>query len=290
MDKNRFVKSHGLGNEYIVFDSESIDFKLTQNAIKRLCNIHFGIGSDGLILKVPSEKADFGFRVYNPDGSEAEKSGNGLRILCKYLYDYGFARSKKFSIETLKDVVYADVVEAKDSKAYMITIDMGKAIFKSSDIPVNSNKPEYISEKIRVDEKEFEINCVSVGNPHCVVIKDRLNEAEIRKYGPLIENHELFPNRINVQFAKVLSRNEAEILIWERGAGFTLASGSSSCAAASVLVKRGLIDKDLTMNMQGGKLKIKIDNNWNIQMTGEVREIIQGVLSQELLQDLQLPF
>jgi len=290
MEKNQFVKSHGLGNEYIVFESENIDFKLTKNAIRRLCNIHFGIGSDGVIMKVPSDKADFGFRVYNPDGSEAEKSGNGLRILCKYLYDYGFAKNKEYSVETLTDVVYAKVVEEKDGKAFMITVDMGKAIFSSRDIPVDSDKPEFISEKIVVGEKEIEVNCVSVGNPHCVVIKDELSEEEIRTLGPLIENHKLFPNRINVQFAKVLSRNEAQILIWERGAGYTLASGSSSCAAASALVKRGLIDGDMTMNMQGGILKIQIDGNWNIRMTGEVREICKGVLSSEILHDLEKPF
>ena len=290
MEKNQFVKSHGLGNEYIIFERENIDFKLTKNAIRRLCNIHFGIGSDGIIMKVPSDKADFGFRVYNPDGSEAEKSGNGLRILCKYLYDYGYAKNKEFSVETLTDIVYANVVEEKNGKAYMITVDMGKAIFSSRDIPVDSDKPEFISEKIVVGENEIEVNCVSVGNPHCVIIKDELSEEEIRTLGPLIENHTLFPNRINVQFAKVLSRNEAQILIWERGAGYTLASGSSSCAAASALVKRGLIDGDMTMNMQGGILKIQIDDEWNIRMTGEVREICKGVLSNEILQDLEKPY
>ncbi len=290
MEKNQFVKSHGLGNEYIILDSENIDFELTQNAIKRLCNIHFGIGSDGIVMKVPSGNADFGFRVYNPDGSEAEKSGNGLRILCKYLYDYGFTKSRLFSIETLTDIVQANVVEEKNGKAHRITVDMGKAIFKSSDIPVNSEKPEFIKEKILFGDKELEVNCVSVGNPHCVVIKNELNEEEIKKYGPLLENHKLFPNRINVQFAKVLSNHAAQILIWERGAGYTLASGSSSCAVASVLVKRGLVDGNLTMNMQGGTLKIQIDENWNIRMTGEVREIVRGVLSEEVLQDLHLPF
>ncbi|MGD2036080.1 MAG: diaminopimelate epimerase, partial [Bacteroidales bacterium] len=202
MDINSFVKSHGLGNEYIVLDRENIDFELTENAVKRLCNIHFGIGSDGVVVKVPSERADFGFRVYNPDGSEAEKSGNGLRIFCKYLYDHGFTAKRQFSVETLTDIVYADIVEERNGKAYRITVDMGKAIFKSSDVPVSSDKPEFIGEKIKAGDREFEVNCVSVGNPHCVVIKDDLSEEEIRKYGPLLENHELFPNRINVQFAK----------------------------------------------------------------------------------------
>ena len=289
MEKNSFVKMHGLGNEYIVLESANIDFQLTKQAIMRLCNIHFGIGSDGIVMKVPSQKADFGFRVYNPDGSEAEKSGNGLRILCKYLYDYGFARSPKFSVETLTDIVYAEIVEEDKGKALLVRVDMGKAIFASHEIPVNSDQPEFIAQKIMAGDKEYEVNCVSVGNPHCVVIKKDLDEQEIRKYGPLLENHLLFPKRINVQFARVISEHDAEILIWERGAGFTLASGSSSCAASSILVKRGLIKGDLTMHMQGGALKIEIDKDWNIRMTGEVREIARGVLGSELLEDLNKP-
>ena len=290
MEKNSFVKMHGLGNEYIVLDSTTIDFHLTTQAIKRLCNIHFGIGSDGIVMKVPSTKADVGFRVYNPDGSEAEKSGNGLRILCKYLYDYEHIKTRQFSVETLTDIVYADIIEEEKGKAMLIRVDMGKAIFSSRDIPVDSDKPEFIGQKIMAGDKEFEVNCVSVGNPHCVVIKQELDEKEIRQYGPLLENHLLFPNRINVQFARALSDHDAQILIWERGAGYTLASGSSSCAASSILVKRGLVKGDLTMHMQGGTLKIQIDNDWNIRMTGEVREIATGVLSSELLKDLNKPF
>lgn len=286
MEKNSFVKMHGLGNEYIVLDSSNIDFQLTKQAIIRLCNIHFGIGSDGIVMKVPSAKADFGFRVYNPDGSEAEKSGNGLRIFCKYLYDYGFTKEREFSVETLKDVVFAEIVEEKDGKAMLIKVEMGKAIFTARDIPVDSDLPEFISQRIIAGDREYEVNCVSVGNPHCVVIKEELDEKEIRKYGPLLENHPIFPNRINVQFAKVLSDRDAQILIWERGAGFTLASGSSSCAASSILVKKGLIKGDLTMHMIGGTLKINIDSGWNIRMTGEVREIVRGVIGSELIEDL----
>jgi diaminopimelate epimerase len=289
MERNSFIKSHGLGNEYIVLDADNIDFELTKQAIQRLCNIHFGIGSDGIVLKVPSNKAEFGFRIYNPDGSEAEKSGNGLRIFCKYLFDYHFTNSKTFTVETLGGIVKGEIIKVDNGKATMISVDMGKAIFKCKDIPVNSEKEEFIGETIRVGDTDFEVNCVSVGNPHCVIIKNELIDEEIKIYGPLLENHSLFPNRINVQFAKVLSRNEARILIWERGAGFTLASGSSSCAVACVLVKKGLIDRDITIRMKGGMLKIQIDENWNIRMTGEVREIAKGVLTSELLADFDLP-
>jgi diaminopimelate epimerase len=283
---NSFVKTHGLGNEYIVLDEEKINFALTEKAIIRICNVNYGIGSDGILLKVNSFKADFGLKIYNPDGSEAEKSGNGLRIFCKYIFDYGFTVSKDFTVETKGGVVHARIVETSNNKAKLISVDMGKAIFKAHEIPTNFKSEEAIGEIIKVDDREYEVNCVSVGNPHCVIIKDDLDINEIKKYGSFIENHNQFPNRINVQFVKILSRNEAEIIIWERGAGFTLASGSSSCAVASVLRKKNLIDDRVNIKMLGGDLKIEIDINWNIKMTGEVRQIIEGTLSSELLEDL----
>ena len=283
MDKNFFVKSHGLGNDYIVLDSENINFKLTNVLIKRICDYHFGIGSDGILLKVPSNKADFGLKIFNPDASEAEKSGNGLRIFCKFLYDYGFSGSKEFTVETLGGIVTAHIIEENNNKARIIKVDMGKAIFEPGKIPVNIGNSECIDETLLVGDKEMKVNCVSVGNPHCVIIKEDLDEEEIKKYGPLIENHKAFPNRINVQFAKPVSRNKAEVLIWERGAGFTLASGSSSSAVACIMVKRKLTDNDVTIKMLGGELKISIDTDWNIRMTGEVKETASGYLSDELI-------
>ena len=163
---------------------------------------------------------------------------------------------------------------------------MGQAIFKAKDIPTKFALEEAIGQKIIANGKEFEVNCVSMGNPHCVVLKEDLSIAEIKEYGRYLEHHEMFPNRINVQFAKVISRNEAEILIWERGAEFTLASGTSSCAVACVLRKRGLIDNKVKIKMLGGELIIEIDDDWNVRMTGEVRQIAEGVLNEELLEDL----
>ena len=285
--QNSFVKSHGLGNEYIVLDQDNITFELSVKAIQKICNVHFGIGSDGILLKVPTQKADFGLRILNPDGSEAEKSGNGLRIFAKYLYDYGFAKAKTFSIETPGGTVQAEVIEERNGKAATIKVDMGKAIFESSRIPVKASTAECIDYTLNLEYKDFQINCVSVGNPHCVILKDELDEKEVKTFGPQIENNPMFPNRINVQFAKVLSRSEVEIMIWERGAGWTLASGSSSCAVASVMVKRGLTDRNLTIKMQGGQLKIEIDNDWNIRMTGEVREVATGFLSDELIEEIK---
>jgi diaminopimelate epimerase len=282
---NEFVKSHGLGNEYIVLNSDTIDFDLTISKIQMLCNVHFGIGSDGILLKTQGKDADFGLRIFNPDGSEAEKSGNGLRIFSKYLYDYGFAQSKNFSISTLGGKVYSHIIEENNGKAARIKVDMGKAIFKATDIPVNSNDELFFDKKIIAGDKEYIVNCVSVGNPHCIVIKEELDIEEIKKYGPLLENHALFPNKINVQFVKTVSKNEVEVIIWERGAGYTLASGSSSSAVASVVRRKGLVGDHIKVKMPGGDLLIDIDDEWNIKMTGEVKEIASGVISNETLAD-----
>lgn len=283
---NSFVKSHGLGNEYIILEPEKISFKLTTRNIQRLCNIHFGIGSDGILLKIPGQNADFGLRIFNPDGSEAEKSGNGLRIYAKYLFDYGYAKSKDFSISTPGGIVHAYIIETKNNKASLVKVDMGKAIFKPGEIPVNSDEDLFFNKKIKVANREFLVNCVSVGNPHCVILKEKLDIEEVKKYGPLIENHPLFPNKINVQFVKPISESEVEILIWERGAGYTLASGSSSSAVCSVLRKKGLTGDKVKVRMQGGELDLEIDDDWNIRLTGEAKEIATGVLSEETLQDL----
>jgi diaminopimelate epimerase len=280
---NFFVKTHGLGNEYIVLDSSTINFELTTERIKRICNVHFGIGSDGILLKEPSSKADFRLRIYNPDGSEAEKSGNGLRIFSKYLYDYQFAHKKEFTIETLGGIVTAHITGEQNGKATTVKVDMGKAIFESNQIPVKWQKEECFDETLTIQDKQFNMHCVSVGNPHCVIVKDKLDEAEIKEFGTFIENHAMFPNRINVQFVKVISRTLVEALIWERGAGFTLASGSSSCAVACAMVKKGLTDRKLTVKMPGGSLNIEIDDDWSIRMTGEVKEIASGTLSDELI-------
>ncbi|NLO48123.1 MAG: diaminopimelate epimerase [Clostridiales bacterium] len=288
MKINSFVKTHGLGNDYVVLDKDNISFDLTEKAIKRICNVHFGIGSDGILLKVDSDKADFGLKVFNPDGSEAEISGNGLRIFCKFLYDYGFCLHKEFTVETMGRIVNARIMKTTFKKARSVSVEMGKAIFDSKAIPTGFLSGEVIGETLAVRDKVYEINCVSVGNPHCVIITDKLSEDEIRAYGKDIENHSVFPNRINVQFVKVLSSRLAEILIWERGAGFTLASGSSACAVASVLKKRGLSANDVHIKMQGGELKISVDNEWNIKMTGEVRQIAEGILSGELIEDLEI--
>jgi diaminopimelate epimerase len=282
METNFFVKSHGLGNEYIVLDQSTLDFELTREKTVQLCNIHIGIGSDGILLKVPALDADFGLRILNPDGSEAEKSGNGLRIFAKYLFDYGFTNKDNFTIHTLGGVVTAHILEKINGRAFVIRVDIGRANFEAEQIPVSFSEVECFNEPLSIDGNVYHIHCVSVGNPHCVVLRDHLDEAEIKRVGTLIENHPMFPNRINVQFVRVVSRKAVEALIWERGAGFTQASGSSSSAIAAVLVKKGLTDSAIEVRMPGGTLEIEVDASWNIQLTGEVREIASGILSNEL--------
>lgn len=283
VEKNFFVKSHGLGNDYIVVDSSLITFDLTQSFIQKICDVHYGIGSDGLLVRYDSEVADFKLRIFNPDGSEAEKSGNGLRIFCKFLFDYGYTKNREFTVETKGGVVKAKIEEEQNGRAKVVTVDMGKATFKSVEIPVKVDVEECLDVDLPVGDRVFKVNCVSVGNPHCVILVDSLVEEEIKTYGPLIEKHPVFPNRTNVQFVKPKSKDEVDILIWERGAGYTLASGSSSCAVASVMVKKKLTDRKIKVNMPGGQLTIEVDQDYNIRMTGPVQEICKGVLSDELL-------
>lgn len=284
---NRFVKSHGLGNDYFVLDQSQLSFDLTPEVVQLLCHRNYGIGSDGILLLVPSDKADFGLRILNPDGSEAEKSGNGIRIFAKYLFEHGHTEKEVFKISTLGGVVTVEL-ETTGGIVPFVTVEMGEATFQSNLIPVAGEEREVVDEEINVDGELLRFTAVSVGNPHCVVFVDELDEGYIRKLGPLLETHELFPNRINVQFAKPLSREKVQILIWERGAGYTLASGSSSCAVASACVKNGLTDGNVTVSMPGGDLDINIRNDWSIKMRGAVEEVAEGTLSIDLLKRIEM--
>ena len=282
MNMSNFVKSHGLGNDYIVIDPNNISFELSPEAIKLICHRNYGVGSDGILLLTKSDTADFGLRILNPDGSEAEKSGNGIRIFAKFLYEHGYTNKDNFTIETLGGLVKADL-EINNGKVAIITVDMGKASFKSNEIPVEGQQREVIQEEIRVNGDILEFTAVTVGNPHCVIFFDELDEKLLRKIGPLLENHKIFPNRTNVQFAKVVSSNEVEILIWERGAGYTLASGSSSCAVASACVKNKLTDSKLSVIMPGGILDIEVNEDWSLRMKGPAEKVFEGSFSNELV-------
>ena len=268
-----FVKSHGLGNDYIVLEPSSRMPPLTPEAIALICHRNYGVGSDGILLRSDSGSADFGLRIFNPDGSEAEKSGNGVRIFAKYLHDHGHARTDRFTIETLGGVVHA-TLRLIDGRVADITVDMGRATFDDLDA-------------IDVDRERLAVTSLSVGNPHCVVVVPDLAAVDFYRLGPKIENHPAFPNRTNVQFAQVVSHGEVRIRIWERGAGETLASGSSSCAVAAACHRLGLVSREVAISMDGGQLAIRIAEDGEIWMTGPVEEVCSGSLSDDLLRRLR---
>jgi diaminopimelate epimerase len=282
---NEFVKSHALGNDYIVLDGSQLSFRLTPEAVRTICDYHFGIGSDGILLVVPGETADFGVRIFNPDGGEAEKSGNGIRILAKFLWDHGYAPRPQFSISTLGGLVQARLALDRD-RVRTITADMGRATFVSAEIPVAGPRREVVQEPLEVAGERLTVTCVSVGNPHCVILTDRLDVERVKRLGPEIERHPSFPKRINVQFAQVLRRDRVSVQIWERGAGYTLASGTSSCAVVSACVKNGLTDRSVTVESPGGELTVSVAENWDLTLTGPASEICRGTLSRDLLQGL----
>jgi len=274
---NNFVKSHGLGNDYIVMDLKKINFKLGKKRIKEICHRNYGIGADGILLLVNSKKADFGLKIYNPDGTEAEKSGNGLRIFSKYLYDYKYTKKRNFLIETKGGIVHSEVI-LKNKKIKDVKVDMGVASFESKKIPVKTKNKYSINQKIKVKNQSFTYSSVTVGNPHCVIFLKKASKDLALKFGRLIEENKLFPKRTNVQFAQIISKNKVKIEIWERGAGYTLASGSSSCGVVSVGYKLGLLSEKVEVIMPGGKLYIEIDKDYKLTMKGPVEEICNGQL------------
>jgi diaminopimelate epimerase len=283
---SRFVKSHALGNDYIVVDSADLEFPLTAETVRRLCDRHFGVGSDGVLVRVPSRQADFGLRIYNPDGSEAEKSGNGLRIFAKYLYEHGHARVPRFTVETLGGVVRCDL-QVRDGRVVEVTVDMGEATFSSSRIPAAGPPREVVDEAVEVQGEVLRVTAVNVGNPHCVVFTEDVGQVDLLRLGPALECHPLFPQRTNVQFAQVLAPDRVRIRIWERGAGHTLASGSSACAVAAACVRRGLTGRSLRVEMEGGTLRVSVEEGYRLRMTGPASEVYTGQLLPEFVELLR---
>lgn len=288
--KNAFFKGHGLGNDYIAMDPAELDFKLTPGNIRKICDRNWGVGSDGILALNDSNKADFGLRIYNPDGSEAEKSGNGLRIFARYLYATRRVRKKSFTVDTKGGLVYIDLDVDELGEASAATVEMGRATFEPKALPCTLKSKELIQRPIQVAGQHMQFTGVSVGNPHCVIFRDRGEEwtrQELLDLGPELENHRLFPRRINVQLAVPVGPNSIYILIWERGAGETQASGSSSCAAASAAVRLGLVKAPVTVKSPGGTLHIDVDENFDLTMKGPVQEVARGTLSPSFLRTLR---
>lgn len=276
-----FTKYHALGNDYLVIDPKNLPSALTPEQIRTICHRNFGIGSDGILVgPSPSKTAQFGLRIFNPDGSEAEKSGNGLRIFSRYLWDKKLVKGEEFSVETPGGVARATVMQ----RGKIVRVEMGRVSFWSDEIPVAGPRREVINEPIHLRGERYNFCAATIGNPHCVLPLPKISPEIAKQIGPLLETHLRFPNRTNVQFMKVVNRNNIQIEIWERGAGYTLASGSSSSAAAAVAHRLGLADGNVSVHMPGGTIQIEIGEDYSILMTGGVTKVGEGVLAKEMFE------
>ena len=273
----RFTKYHALGNDYIVLDWPAV--KLTEKHIRRICHRNYGVGADGILCwSAGTEGSPFTLRIFNPDGSEAEKSGNGLRIFARYLWEQSGKRQTRFSIITAGGHVEAEVNEDGSN----VAVDMGQVSFHSSKIPVAGPPREVINEKMEIEGQALIYSAATIGNPHCVILRESVSADLARRLGPFIECDSRFPNRTNVQFMEVTDRHNIRIEIWERGAGYTLASGSSSCAAAAVAYRLGLCDSKITVHMPGGDIDIEVGADYSVRMTGPVTKVFEGTISEEM--------
>ncbi len=278
----RFFKYHALGNDYIVLNPA--DFpgwkEPSLEQIRVICHRNYGVGSDGILWgPLPHATVPAGaLRIFNPDGSEAEKSGNGVRIFCRYLWDQGLVKGDLFKVATLGGIVETTVQE----NGRMLSVDMGRVSFDSEKIPVSGATREVLRETLTVQGRDFVFSAATIGNPHCVIPVEETSPALAHKYGHDIETHTLFPRKTNVQFMQVLDRANIRIEIWERGAGYTLASGSSSSASAAVAHRLGLVDRELTVHMPGGQIRIVIGEDYAIRMSGAVTRVAEGTMHPEL--------
>lgn len=284
-----FVKMQGIGNDYIYIDtfSGSLQDNISEEEFpdlsRKISDRHFGIGSDGLIVILPSDKADFQMRIFNADGSEAQMCGNGIRCVAKYVYERNMTRKTSLKIETLAGVKEIDLFIV-DKHVKSIRVNMGKPILESTEIPVvGVAKGAFFQEQIKVKDKYFDITALSMGNPHCVVFVDELSDDLINNYGPLIENLSLFPERTNVEFVKIKDRKHIEMRVWERGSQETLACGTGACAAVVAAALNGFTGREVEVKLHGGKLKIEINEESDeVFMTGTAEFIAAGVYFYEV--------
>lgn len=274
----KFTKMQGCGNDYVYVDcTKGLIDHIPETAIK-VSERHFGIGSDGLILIRPSEVADFFMDMYNNDGSRGKMCGNGIRCVAKYVFDYGLTDKKQLTIETLSGIKKVELIIEKD-KVISVTVDMGSPVLTPSLIPVVSNKEQMVNEPITINETEYRITCISMGNPHAVVFVEDTKQVPLEEIGPLFENHEYFPDRVNTEFVHVSSRNKIEMRVWERGSGETLACGTGACASVMACILNGYTDKEVTVSLLGGELEIRYDEQANtIFMTGPAVTVFDGEL------------
>ncbi len=275
----KFTKMHGAGNDYIYIDCFTQEVKNPEILSKKLSDRHFGIGADGIVLIKPSVNADCFMDIYNADGSRAQMCGNAVRCTAKYIYDNIF-KSSTIMVETLSGIKAIELIK-KDGIVVGGRVNMGKPIFSGHQIPTRYGASIVKKEKLNINDKIYEITCVSMGNPHCVVFCEDIDNLNLNTLGPLFENHEMFPERINTEFVKILDENHLKMRVWERGSGETLACGTGACAVAVAAVINGICSKnnEITIQAKGGKLKVQWNKNNNVYLSGNVVKVFHGEIN-----------
>ncbi|XDD54735.1 diaminopimelate epimerase [Leptospira sp. WS4.C2] len=275
--KINFTKMEGIGNDYVYIDATKNDIRLSPEQIQKLSDRNFGIGSDGVIFIRNSETGEFQMDMYNSDGSSSEMCGNGVRCVGKFVFDHGLTKNQKPTIETGKGVLTLDLKTGTTGKVEMVTVDMGEPILKPSLVPIVWPGDEaVINQVIEVQGKQYHFTAVSMGNPHCVIYVDDADAFPVREIGPLIENHPLFPKRVNVEFVSVRGKDHLYQRTWERGAGETLACGTGACAVTVASILNGKTGRSVQIDLRGGTLNIEWKENGSVMMTGPAKEVFSG--------------
>jgi len=271
----KFTKMHGLGNDFVVVDGFSEEVPDSERLAVEICDRRAGVGADGLIVIMPSEKAAFRMHYINSDGSLAEMCGNGIRCLSKYVFEHGLTQSADFLVETLSGL-NRQTLTVEDGRVIEVSVDMGKPGFLRSKIPMLGDEGEVVDEPLDVDGRQYRITALSTGNPHAVMFVDDVEAAPLSELGPKVERHPAFPNRTNVEFVRVIDRNNIQMRIWERGCGETLASGSGASASAVASIKNGLTEREVNVRVRLGVLKISWPVEGSITMSGPATEVFTG--------------
>lgn len=273
-----FSKMHGIGNDYIYINCFQETVTDPEKLSIFLSDVRFGVGSDGLVLILPSEVADFRMRIFNADGSEAMMCGNATRCIGKYVYDMGMTDKTEISLETNSGIKYLTLYPGADNKIESVKVDMGKAILVPKDIPVNSDLDRFIAQPVTVDGKEYAMTCVSMGNPHAIVFLPDVDSLDLEKNGPSFEHHPLFPDRVNTEFVRVIDDHTLQMRVWERGSGETFACGTGTCATVVAAVLNGYCKKEeeILVHLRGGDLRIIYHEDETVTMIGPATYVFEG--------------
>ncbi|WP_110956113.1 diaminopimelate epimerase [Anaerosinus massiliensis] len=272
-----FSKWHGIGNDFIIVDGSKEQIEDYHKTALEVCDRHFGIGADGLVMILPSEIADFKMRIFNSDGSEAEMCGNATRCIARYLYEEKLTLKTKISIETKAGIIKPELI-FKNGKFETVKVDMGEPILKAEDIPVSGfGKEEVIHKPLTILDKTYDITCVSMGNPHCVIFVEDINEIDLEKIGPMIETAQIFPRKINVEFVEVKNKDHLRMRVWERGAGITLACGTGSCATiVAAILNKKIEGRSAKIELDGGDLFVEWGVDQHVYLSGPAEEVFRG--------------